>query len=91
MVQGEKERRIARVNQVTQTLNNKLLLGMATDEDKAKLRIWIDYLNEVEKISEDAAPEKSCDRNRKIKPSGQRAEQINYYSFPMIQWLYYQK
>ncbi|MBL0879669.1 tail fiber assembly protein, partial [Serratia ureilytica] len=58
MVQGEKERRIARVNQVTQTLNSKLLLGMATDEEKAKLRVWMDYVNEIEKISDDADPEK---------------------------------
>ena len=58
MVQGEKERRIARVNQVTQTLNSKLLLGMATDEEKAKLRTWMDYVNEIEKISDDADPEK---------------------------------
>lgn len=58
MVQGEKNRRIARVNQVTQTLNSKLLLGMATDVDKVKLRSWMDYVNEIEKISDDADPEK---------------------------------
>ncbi len=57
MVQGDKERRIARVNQVTQTLNSKLLLGMTTHEEKAKLRVWMDYVNEVEKISDDADPE----------------------------------
>ena len=58
MLQGEKERRIARVNQVTQTLNSKLLLGMATYEEKAKLRAWMDYVNEIEKINDDADPEK---------------------------------
>ncbi|MBP1129397.1 MULTISPECIES: tail fiber assembly protein [unclassified Serratia (in: enterobacteria)] len=58
MVQGEKERLITRVNQVTQTLSSKLLLGMATDEEKAKLRVWMDYVNEVEEISDDEDPEK---------------------------------
>ena len=47
ILQGEKERRIVRVNQVTQTLNSKLLLGMATDEEKAKLRVWMDYVKEA--------------------------------------------
>nr|WP_241391864.1 tail fiber assembly protein [Serratia proteamaculans]ULG15966.1 tail assembly chaperone [Serratia proteamaculans] len=59
MIQGEKERRIAHVNQVTQTLNSKLLLGIATDEEKAKLRAWMDYVNEIEEISADADPEKT--------------------------------
>lgn len=58
MVLGEKDRLIARVNQVTQTLNSKLLLGMATDEEKTKLRAWMDYVNEIEDISDDADPEK---------------------------------
>ncbi|HIE3961846.1 tail fiber assembly protein [uncultured Serratia sp.] len=58
MLQGEKERRITRVNQATQTLNSKLLLGMATDAEKAKLRVWMDYVNEIEKISNDADPDK---------------------------------
>nr|WP_241391021.1 tail fiber assembly protein [Serratia proteamaculans]ULG15490.1 tail fiber assembly protein [Serratia proteamaculans] len=56
MVQDEKKRLIARVNQATQTLNSKLLLGMATDEEKAKLRVWMDYVNEIEKISDDEDP-----------------------------------
>ena len=33
-------------------------MGMATDEEKAKLRVWMDYVNEIEKISDDADPEK---------------------------------
>lgn len=69
MLQGEKERRIARVNHVTQTLNSKLLLGMATDEEKAKLRVWMDYVNEIEKISDDTDIEKIVWPEPKIKPS----------------------
>ena len=59
MLQGRKSV-VSRVLTVTQTLNSKLLLGMATDEEKAKLRVWMDYVNEIEKISDDADPEKSC-------------------------------
>ncbi|MGQ6473796.1 tail fiber assembly protein [Serratia sp. IR-2025] len=49
-IEDEKSLRIDRVNQVTQSLHTKLMLGMCIIEEKDSLKKWMHYVNQINGI-----------------------------------------
>lgn len=45
------------INEITQTWQTQLALGIITDEDKATLTLWMKYAQEVQAIDTSAAPD----------------------------------
>ena len=53
----QKQYLIAEVNVETQLLQTKLALGRITDDEKALLNAWLDYLDELEAVDVSTAPD----------------------------------
>lgn len=45
------------INEITQTWQTQLALGIITDEDKATLTLWMKYAQQVQAIDTSAAPD----------------------------------
>ena len=54
--QQKKDELIAYANEVTRAWQTQLMLGMITDDDKARLTAWMEYIQRVQAIDVSAAP-----------------------------------
>ncbi|HHE4652411.1 TPA: tail fiber assembly protein [Morganella morganii] len=53
----DKQALIAEVQSETQLLQTKLALGRISDNEKARLNAWLDYLDELEAVDVSTAPD----------------------------------
>ena len=53
----DKQALIAEVQSETQLLQTKLALGRISDDEKARLNAWLDYLDELEAVDVSTAPD----------------------------------
>ncbi|RUT67200.1 hypothetical protein CKG00_13140 [Morganella morganii] len=57
IAESQKQALIAEVNTETEMLRAKLALGRITDDEKALLNTWLDYLDELEAVDASTAPD----------------------------------
>lgn len=65
IAETEKASRISEVNNITQAWQTQLMLGIINDSDKAKLIEWMQYIQHVQAIDTNIAP----DINWPVKPT----------------------
>ncbi len=57
IAESQKQALISEVNTETEMLRAKLALGRITDDEKALLNAWLDYLDELEAVDTSTAPD----------------------------------
>lgn len=71
LAESEKRQRITNANNIFMAWQTKLLLNRASDEEKAALNAWVDYVDHIQAIDTQLAPDIDWPQEPAIPEGGQ--------------------